>query len=91
MIRALSAQGDRRRRLRSPVYFAKKPDIVILDEPSSALDPIAEFNMYKQHAGGFRGKDGILLFRIVFPLRGSQTGFISWSAEGLWSRAAMMN
>lgn len=27
--------------------FAKDPDIVILDEPSSALDPIAEYNMYK--------------------------------------------
>jgi ATP-binding cassette subfamily B protein len=26
--------------------FAKRPDIVILDEPSSALDPIAEYNMY---------------------------------------------
>ena len=26
--------------------FAKNPDLVILDEPSSALDPIAEFNMY---------------------------------------------
>ena len=27
--------------------FAKNPDIVILDEPSSALDPVAEFNMYE--------------------------------------------
>lgn len=27
--------------------FAKNPDVVILDEPSSALDPIAEYNMYK--------------------------------------------
>ena len=27
--------------------FAQNPDIVILDEPSSALDPIAEYNMYK--------------------------------------------
>ena len=26
--------------------FAKDPDVVILDEPSSALDPIAEYNMY---------------------------------------------
>lgn len=27
--------------------FAQNPDIIILDEPSSALDPIAEYNMYK--------------------------------------------
>ncbi len=26
--------------------FAQKPDMVILDEPSSALDPLAEYNMY---------------------------------------------
>ena len=26
--------------------FAAKPDMVILDEPSSALDPLAEYNMY---------------------------------------------
>lgn len=31
--------------------FARKPDIVILDEPSSALDPIAEDNMYKNMLG----------------------------------------
>ena len=27
--------------------FAQNPDIIILDEPSSALDPIAEYNMYQ--------------------------------------------
>lgn len=27
--------------------FAKNPDVVILDEPSSALDPLAEYSMYK--------------------------------------------
>lgn len=27
--------------------FMKNPDMVILDEPSSALDPLAEYNMYR--------------------------------------------
>lgn len=36
--------------------FAKKPDIVILDEPSSALDPIAEFNMYNNMMQASEGK-----------------------------------
>ena len=27
--------------------FASSPDMVILDEPSSALDPLAEYNMYR--------------------------------------------
>lgn len=46
--------------------FAKKPDIVILDEPSSALDPIAEFNMYNNMLEASRGKDGILYFASSF-------------------------
>jgi ATP-binding cassette, subfamily B, bacterial len=36
--------------------FAKKPDIVILDEPSSALDPIAEFNMYNNMMQASEGR-----------------------------------
>lgn len=36
--------------------FAKDPDIVILDEPSSALDPIAEFNMYQNMLDASEGK-----------------------------------
>ncbi len=36
--------------------FAKDPDIVILDEPSSALDPIAEFNMYQNMLEASFGK-----------------------------------
>lgn len=36
--------------------FAKDPDIVILDEPSSALDPIAEYNMYKNMMEASEGK-----------------------------------
>lgn len=36
--------------------FAKNPDIVILDEPSSALDPIAEYNMYQNMMEAAEGK-----------------------------------
>lgn len=36
--------------------FAKNPDIVILDEPSSALDPIAEYNMYQNMLEAAVGK-----------------------------------
>lgn len=36
--------------------FAKDPDIVILDEPSSALDPIAEYNMYHNMLEAAEGK-----------------------------------
>ena len=36
--------------------FAKQPDIVILDEPSSALDPIAEYNMYNNMLEAADGK-----------------------------------
>lgn len=36
--------------------FAKNPDVVILDEPSSALDPIAEYNMYCNMMKASEGK-----------------------------------
>lgn len=36
--------------------FAKNPDVVILDEPSSALDPIAEYNMYCNMMEASQGK-----------------------------------
>jgi ATP-binding cassette, subfamily B, bacterial len=36
--------------------FAKRPDIVILDEPSSALDPIAEFRMYQNMMQASEGR-----------------------------------
>ena len=36
--------------------FAKNPQVVILDEPSSALDPIAEYNMYRNMMEAAKGK-----------------------------------
>lgn len=41
--------------------FARKPDIVILDEPSSALDPIAEYNMYKNMLTATSGETVIFI------------------------------
>lgn len=41
--------------------FARKPDIVILDEPSSALDPIAEYNMYNNMLTATEGETVIFI------------------------------
>ncbi len=41
--------------------FAKNPDIVILDEPSSALDPIAEYKMFENMMNISGGKTVIFI------------------------------
>ncbi|MBQ2945691.1 MAG: ABC transporter ATP-binding protein [Clostridia bacterium] len=41
--------------------FAKESDIIILDEPSSALDPIAEHEMFKNMTDAEEGKTSILI------------------------------
>jgi ATP-binding cassette subfamily B protein len=41
--------------------FARKPDIVILDEPSSALDPIAEYRMYQNMLNASEGETVIFI------------------------------
>jgi ATP-binding cassette subfamily B protein len=41
--------------------FAKDPDMVILDEPSSALDPLAEYNMYNNMRKLSEGKGVIFI------------------------------
>lgn len=41
--------------------FAKKCDVAILDEPSSALDPIAEFNMYNNMMEAAQNKTVIFI------------------------------
>ena len=41
--------------------FAAQPDMVILDEPSSALDPLAEYNMYRNMMKLSEGKGVIFI------------------------------
>ena len=41
--------------------FAQSPDMVILDEPSSALDPLAEYNMYNNMMKLSEGKGMIFI------------------------------
>ena len=41
--------------------FAHNPDMVILDEPSSALDPLAEYNMYNNMMKLSEGKGVIFI------------------------------
>ncbi|MBR4759577.1 MAG: ABC transporter ATP-binding protein [Lachnospiraceae bacterium] len=41
--------------------FAQQPDMVILDEPSSALDPLAEYNMYNNMMRLSKGRGVIFI------------------------------
>jgi ATP-binding cassette subfamily B protein len=41
--------------------FAQSPDMVILDEPSSALDPLAEYNMYNNMMKLSKGKGVVFI------------------------------
>lgn len=41
--------------------YAKKPDLLILDEPSSALDPIAEFYMFYRLQRVSQGKTALII------------------------------
>lgn len=56
--------------------FMKNPDMVILDEPSSALDPLAEYNMYNNMMRASEGKGVIFISHRLSSARMAQHIFM---------------
>lgn len=56
--------------------FMKNPDMVILDEPSSALDPLAEYNMYNNMMHASEGKGVIFISHRLSSARMAQHIFM---------------
>ncbi len=56
-----SLSGGETQKLTIARMFAKNFDVAVLDEPSSALDPVAESKMYEALAEGTKGKTVIYI------------------------------
>lgn len=54
--KGLVCSGGQKQKIAIARVFAKNSQVVILDEPSSALDPIAEYNMYCNMMAASAGK-----------------------------------
>ncbi len=61
--------------------FFKNPDMVILDEPSSALDPLAEYNMYVNMMKASEGKGVIFISHRLSSARMAQHIFMMRQGE----------
>jgi ATP-binding cassette subfamily B protein len=59
--KGLGMSGGEAQKIAIARVFAKDCDIAILDEPSSALDPIAEFNMYNNMMEAAKNKTVIFI------------------------------
>ncbi len=57
----IGLSGGEQQKIATARMFAKDFDLAILDEPSSALDPIAEYNMYESLISATKGKTVIYI------------------------------
>ena len=57
----IGLSGGEQQKIATARMFCKDFDLAILDEPSSALDPIAEYNMYENLISATKGKTVIYI------------------------------
>ncbi len=57
----IGLSGGEQQKIATARMFCKNFDLAILDEPSSALDPIAEYNMYENLISATKGKTVIYI------------------------------
>ena len=61
--------------------FAQEPDMVILDEPSSALDPLAEYNMYNNMMRLSEGRGVVFISHRLSSARMADTIYMMKNGE----------
>ncbi len=59
--KGMGLSGGEAQKIAIARVFARQPDVVILDEPSSALDPIAEYKMYENMLKATEGETVIFI------------------------------
>ena len=81
----VNLSGGESQKLAISRIFYKDAGLIILDEPSSALDPIAEYQLNHSMLEATENKTVIFISTDCLR-RGWQTGFICLNRERLWSR-----
>jgi ATP-binding cassette subfamily B protein len=73
--------GGQQQKLALSRVYAKDSDIIILDEPSSALDPIAERDMYDHMLKASEGKTVILISHRLASAQSADKIFVMDNGE----------
>ena len=73
--------GGQQQKIALSRVYAKNSDVIILDEPSSALDPIAERDMYDRMLKAAEGKTVILISHRLASAQGADKIFVIDNGE----------